>query len=52
MTKKTIIWFRNDLRLSDNAALSLASKQNNAVIFIYIYNPKEQIGAAAKMVFA
>ena len=48
MTKKTIIWFRNDLRLSDNAALSLASKQNNAVIFIYIYNPKEQIGAAAK----
>ncbi|MDB9854542.1 deoxyribodipyrimidine photo-lyase [Candidatus Marinimicrobia bacterium] len=34
----TLIWFRRDLRLSDNIALSTASRDDN-VAAIYIYDP-------------
>jgi deoxyribodipyrimidine photo-lyase len=47
----TIHWFRNDLRLSDNPALSHAAGQG-AVVPVYIWNPKEhgswQPGAASQ----
>lgn len=52
MTNKTIVWFRNDLRLSDNPAL-LKAVRNGDVLPIYIYddvNPKEaQIGSASRV---
>lgn len=48
MQKNAIVWFRNDLRLSDNAALSHASSQNYHILFLYIYDPNYHIGAAAQ----
>ncbi len=50
MTKVTIVWLRQDLRLEDNPALYEACS-NGAVILLYIY-PKEQgewgVGSASK----
>lgn len=47
-----IVWFRQDLRLSDNPVLSYAAKQHLPVIPIYIFDttiPKSQrIGSAAR----
>jgi deoxyribodipyrimidine photo-lyase len=45
---KTIIWFRNDLRLADNPALNYAYLNNHEVIFLYISDPKHPIGSASK----
>ncbi|MDT8371642.1 MAG: deoxyribodipyrimidine photo-lyase [Gammaproteobacteria bacterium] len=36
-----LVWFRNDLRLSDNPALYHACQQNQAVIAIYIATPEQ-----------
>ncbi|KAG1668259.1 Deoxyribodipyrimidine photo-lyase [Nymphon striatum] len=33
-----IVWFRNDLRLADNAALLAASQSGNPIICIYIFD--------------
>ncbi|BAQ09220.1 deoxyribodipyrimidine photolyase [Bacillus sp. OxB-1] len=41
MKKKTIVWFRNDLRLHDHPALWEASR-SGAVIPVYIAPPDEQ----------
>ena len=35
-----LVWFRNDLRLADNPALTHAA-QRGAVVPVYIYNPDE-----------
>ena len=48
MTQKTLIWFQNDLRLSDNQALDYAYKNNHEVIFLYIYDQSIPIGSASK----
>ena len=52
MTSNVIVWFRNDLRLSDNPALVKAVHTGN-VLPIYIYddaNPKEaQPGSASRV---
>ena len=48
MTKKTIIWLRSDLRLSDNDALNCANKNNQEILFFYIFNKQSSIGSAAK----
>ena len=48
MIKKTIIWLRNDLRLSDNAALSYACTNNSNILFLYILDESYVIGAASK----
>ncbi|MFT6332661.1 MAG: deoxyribodipyrimidine photo-lyase [Lentimonas sp.] len=48
MSKKTIIWLRNDLRLSDNGALNHAYENNSEVLFLYIFDEKMSIGAASK----
>ena len=34
-----IVWFRNDLRLSDNPALSAAISSGKPVLAVYIYDP-------------
>lgn len=36
-----LVWFRNDLRVSDNAALYNACQQGNAVTAIYIATPEQ-----------
>lgn len=50
--KKAIVWFRKDLRLSDNPALTQAVEENNEIIPIYIYEegiPNAwEIGGASK----
>lgn len=37
----TIVWFRNDLRLSDNPALHYAA-QSGAVLCVYLWAPEEE----------
>jgi len=49
---KAIVWFRRDLRLSDNPALNAAVRNADSVVPVYIHAPEEeapwQIGAASK----
>src|SRR5690606_2398093 len=41
MIKKTIlVWFRNDLRISDNEMLSFASDKGNAILPVFIYDTR------------
>ncbi len=39
--KQGIVWFRNDLRVNDNASLSNAIKENEKVIAVYCFDPKQ-----------
>lgn len=48
MTNKTILWLRNDLRLSDNGALDYACKNNCEILFLYILDESCHIGGASK----
>ena len=47
-----IVWFRRDLRLSDNAALAAALANHERVLPVYIHAPEEdapwQPGAASR----
>ncbi len=38
----SIVWFRNDLRLGDNAALQTALRSGGAVIPLFIHAPEEE----------
>ena len=40
MTKKAIVWIREDFRIEDNEALAIASQNHEFVSALYIYNPK------------
>ena len=40
MTKKAIVWIREDLRIENNQALSYASQNHKIVSALYIYNNK------------
>ncbi len=40
MTKKAVVWIREDLRVENNPAISYASKNHEAVSALYIYNNK------------
>ncbi len=44
MKGTVIVWFRNDLRLHDNEALSLALASSDHVIPVYIFDPRSIIG--------
>jgi deoxyribodipyrimidine photo-lyase len=48
----TIVWFRNDLRLADNPALTEALRENGAIIPVYIWDPDSEApwspGSASK----
>ncbi|NBY35501.1 MAG: deoxyribodipyrimidine photo-lyase, partial [Alphaproteobacteria bacterium] len=46
--KPIILWFRQDLRLSDNPALDYAAKSLRPIIPIYILDVRANIGAASK----
>lgn len=51
MPRPAVVWFRDDLRLADNPALTAASAANAAVIAVYVFDtqpePRPQ-GAAAR----
>ena len=38
MTKKAIVWIREDLRIENNSTLSYASQNHEIVSALYIYN--------------
>ena len=38
MTKKAIVWIREDFRIENNLALSYASQNHEIVSALYIYN--------------
>ena len=40
MTRKAIVWIREDLGIDNNPALSYASKNHEIVSVVYIYNKK------------
>lgn len=40
--KTSILWFRRDLRLHDNAALDWACENSKAIIPVYIHSPLEE----------
>ena len=40
MLKRSIVWFRNDLRLHDNEALLDAIKHNEEIIPVYVIDPR------------
>jgi deoxyribodipyrimidine photo-lyase len=48
----TLVWFRQDLRLSDNPALAAALKRSGPVVPVYVWAPEEEgawpPGAASK----
>jgi len=48
MKTKSIIWFRNDLRLSDNKAFENAHKNKHEILFLYILDKTDPIGSASK----
>ena len=39
---RTILWFRRDLRIHDNAALDWACENSEAVIPVYVHSPEEE----------
>lgn len=42
MLKTAVVWFRRDMRLEDNPALSRAMGQGYAVLPLYIHSPEEE----------
>ena len=36
-----LVWFRNDLRLSDNAALHHAIQSGSPVLGVFVWHPKD-----------
>lgn len=52
MPKTTIVWFRHDLRVADNPALSAAAEHQAAILPVFIWAPEEEgdwpLGAASK----
>ena len=38
----TVLWFRHDLRLSDNPALAAAIGRNEPVIPLFIHSPQDE----------
>ena len=40
--RSTIVWFRRDLRLADNEALSAAIRRGGSIIPLFIHSPEEE----------
>ena len=40
MTKKALVWIREDFRIENNPALSYASQTHENVSAVYVYNKK------------
>ena len=39
--KQALVWFKNDLRVSDNASLSCAIQENEFVVAAYFFDPRQ-----------
>ena len=39
--KQGLVWFRNDLRVADNASLANATKENDSVIAVYCFDRRQ-----------
>jgi len=46
--KPAIVWFRQDLRLEDNEALNVASKEGRAIIPLYIIQDHLKLGTSSR----
>ena len=44
----SIIWFRNDLRITDNAVINYSLKNKRKVLPVYIYDSSTSLGSASK----
>ena len=44
----SIVWFRNDLRITDNAVINYCLENKRKVLPIYIYDPSTSLGSASK----
>ena len=44
----SIIWFRNDLRITDNAVINYSLENKRRVLPVYIYDPSTSLGSASK----
>ena len=44
----SIIWFRNDLRITDNAVINYSLENNRKILPVYIYDPSTSLGSACK----
>ncbi len=42
MANCTLVWFRNDLRMADNPALTHAARKNGTVLPVFIWAPEEE----------
>ncbi|MGH1337697.1 MAG: DASH family cryptochrome [Aureispira sp.] len=42
--ERIIVWFRKDLRLHDNEALTLAMKHSEEIVPVYVFNTEELMG--------
>ena len=40
MSKKAVVWIRDDFRIKNNSALSYATNNYDTVTALYIYNKK------------
>ncbi len=45
---KSIVWFRNDLRITDNAVINYCLENKRKVLPIFIYDPSTSLGSASK----
>jgi deoxyribodipyrimidine photo-lyase len=45
-TKRSIVWFKSDLRISDNEALAKAVKESEEIIPIYIFDEADYLETA------
>ena len=44
----SIVWFRNDLRITDNAVINYTLENNRKVLPVYICDPSTSLGSASK----
>ena len=44
----SIVWFRNDLRITDNAVINYCLENKRKVLPVYIYDPSTSLGSASK----
>ena len=44
----SIVWFRNDLRISDNAVINYCLENKRKILPVYIYDSSSSLGSASK----
>jgi len=44
----SIVWFRNDLRITDNAVINYCLENKRKILPVYIYDPSSSLGSASE----